>query len=459
MALRPTLCELEQAIHVCTSSASHGEIQTWQAMTWLWNQLSWSARFMTHFGASGFAWWKQRYIFPILCQESIPYLEKFLDGDWTYVEEESLRHVFHFWAPYSAKNPGLFPQRISKFLSGPCPSFHTERDACQSRVAGGGEGASYSWLADETFATYRSRMNALVRRIPRRRTADVKRVCPADKQQAGDQNTEAMKEKAKKCIEAITSVRDQVEELSAMMDRDVAKAFPLRKEGEQMVADLQQCREEAFSLLFSVDALLMQFSEEISACLPEQEGRTLIHDAEQSLTNLQKQLMMLRSRRDPVCSMIEEHRAAIGTHLQALSRLLDRVPILESAHPFRLHQTRIIRLARDKLKGFRGAISKGPGPEETLRQLECEIERAAELAKDFYDEGRDIVTSQERLHELERRIQKQLSAERHVVRITELRDLLSEVQNLRESLGVASDRKRRVDLIDQHIRELELQAT
>ena len=113
MGDHPTLYELEQAILCYTSPSTKSGLQEWQAMKWLWERLSLSARFVSHFGVSTASWWKERYIFPLLCQESVPYLQRFLNGDWTRAEEESLRYCFHFFVPYAAKSPTLFPVEIA----------------------------------------------------------------------------------------------------------------------------------------------------------------------------------------------------------------------------------------------------------------------------------------------------------------------------------------------------------
>ena len=455
MALHPTLYELERAILSYTSPTLKGGLKEWQAMKWLWEQLSWSARLVTHLGASSSSWWKERYVLPLLCTESISFLQQYVQGDWTRAEEESLRHCFHFFVPYAAKSPDLFPQAITQFLSGICPSFNTERELALSRFLGKGGPKNCSWLRDETFAQYRSRMQALVKRPSSQRVQEKEEpLTPAPREDANSVNDET-REKTKKRIEEISSIRDEAAQLVLRMDQSFAKAFPLRQEAEQDVGELKNVKEEMLAFLLEIDGVLFRFSELAAVCISDTEARRLTFDMEKGLKELRFRVSDLRTRGEEICGYLEEQKSTITRRLQALTRVLDHVPLLESANHFRVHQSRVVRMGRENLKRFRGLLTKGPGPDMRLCQLEHEIADAACLATAFYDEGTKIASMKEKLHHLEHHIQELLSHASSSSAAASLRKLLSEAIELKRTLEVASDRSCRFEQIVQGVHECE----
>jgi hypothetical protein len=432
-------------------------LKEWQAMEWLWERLSRSARFVAHFGASGSSWWKERYIFPVLCQEGISYLQQFLFGDWTRAEEESLRHCFHFFAPYAAKNPSLFPQEISRFVSGMCPSFNTEREVFQSRFLGKGGAKSCSWLRDETFARYRARMQSHVRRLPSHRIPEKEESLSIEPQEPLDTFKDETREKAKKRLEEITAIREEIARLSSRIDQDLVKAFPIRKEAEQPVLELKNIKEEVFTFVVLIDGVLMRFSDAVAACISNTDARRLISDVEKTLKRFRSDVSDLRIRSEQLCCSIEEMRNAIIRRLQSLTRVLDHVPMLETTNSFRVHQTRLVKMEREKLKRFRLALTRGPGPEMMLCQLEREIAVVVELAKAFYDEGTEISSMKERLYHFEQHLQQMLSEAQASLQASYLRCLLGEVIEFKKTLEVASDRRLHFGNIVHALNELESQ--
>lgn len=457
MVRQPTLSELERAILTYTSPTSKEGVKEWQAMEWLWGHLSWSARFVTHFGASGSSWWKERYVFPALCEEALPYLQRFLSGAWTRAEEESLRHCFHFFVPYALKEPTLFPEEVAQFLSGTCPSFNTEREMVQNRLTGKVSTKHYSWLKDETFARYCLRMKSLADSVSTTKIVEKGEVVAKKPPESFDVITTETKDKAKKIIDEMVLMREGIEKLSSEMADHFGKIFPLHREADQDVEELKEVKEEALSLLLSIDKILVRFSDLLNSGLTDVEARRIIHEAEKSMKWSSDNITALRTKGKRLCESIEELRNSIVRRLQRLTRLLDHIPMLETSNPFRTHQMRVVRIGREKLKRFRGALSKGPGPDTMLVSLEKEIDDIVELARAFYDEGADITAMKERLHHIEHIVQKMVEEGYSLEQVSKLQSLLAEVRELKTQLEITPDRKRLFERIIARLREVDPQ--
>ena len=395
MALHPTLAELERALLSYTAPVLRGGIKEWRAM--------------------------------------------------------------HFFAPYAVKSPQLFSREMVEFLLRPCPSFHTEREAFQSRLSwkAGHKGAL--WHKDETFAHYLDRLQSLVHRSSPPPVLKAREAAsPIEVKHPVDAIKEETKLRTKRNIEEMTVLRDEAEALSSCLNQQVTKAFPLRQEVSEAVFELKNAKEAALTLLLDIENALSGYCEVMAPCSSDEQAQQYLCRAEQASAEFRRRLVDLRTREEEICSRIEEQRTALFKRLQDLSRALDRVPMLTSAHPFRVHQTRILRQARDRIKQFRIAITKGPGPEMPIDHLERDVETAGRLVKAFYDEGREIDVIKERLHQLEHRIHERLKEERHVSRTLVLQELLTEVVGLRTTLDIAADRNDRLRRIDQEVNELEV---
>jgi hypothetical protein len=451
----PSVYDLERAILLYTSSTEKNNLKEWQGINWLWRQLSWAARLTSHLGAIGSLWWKERYVFPVLCREGISHLRRFLSGEWGRSEEESLRYCFHFFAPYSKNNLKLFPEDISKFLSGVCPSFNTERELVQNRLLGKGESRNCAWFRDETFARYKARMHSFYTREPLKHVPERGESKKPEPQQPLETINEETKKNIKKYIEDIIVAREEAAALSATVDKDFVKAFPIRQEAEDLFAQIKKIKEEAFALLLSMDDFQMSFSEGAATILSEKEAQGLIAEAKKTLHSVRSDAALLRRMAEQISIGIEHARNTLAKRIHTLTRILDHVPMLEPTNPFRMHQSRLVKIGREKLKRFRLSLTKGPGPEFFMQQLEHEIGDLADLARGFYDEGSEISSMREKLHGFEHQIQRMLDDETPSHRTASLQELLAEVVELKKSLDVASDRELHFEHIVQSLNDLE----
>lgn len=461
MENHPTLSELERAILCYTSSSLKGGMQEWQAIKWLWDRLSWSARLVTHFGASGATWWKDRYILPILCEESVPYFQKFLRGEWIRFEEESLRHCFHFFSPYASKNPSLFPPEISHFLSGVCPSFNSAREAFQNKLSNKGVFKSCSWMRDESFARYLARLQSLIERLPSRKIFPRVEKEAKPVQPIAEVVREETRERAKKLADQMAQLREEIAQISERVGQAFAKSFPLRHEAEKEMKELQEVKEALLTLLLEVDSALILFPDRFARCTSDTDACSVLSEGDRDQKKFQRRVSELRMQAESEIAVFENLKAMVMQQLHDLARLVDHVPMLESIHPFRMSQMRLVRGAREKVKRFRSSLSKGPGPETSLSELEIEVSDLVGLARALFDEGRDIAIMKEHLHGFEHRIQQRVSelASPLSPLSVALQELLEDVIDFKNSLEVASDRKHRFEHIFQAIQELEAKKT
>jgi hypothetical protein len=257
----------------------------------------------------------------------------------------------------------------------------------------------------------------------------------------------------------MSAMRDEVAQLVSHVDRDLAKAFPIRQEAEGEIAEFQNVKEDLVTLLLEIDSALHRLPDHMSCRMSNTEACRSIKDGDKDLKAFQNYLSDLRSRGEKHVSALEDIRALTVKRLQIMTRALDHIPMLESTRPFRMQQARLVRMAREKVKCFRMSLSKGSGPEGLLRDLENEIFALEGLARAFYNEGAEIATMKEHLQGFEHRIQKMLTESIPVSSGLSLmlRKVLADVVEFKGSLEVVSDRKYRFENIVRDIYELGVQ--
>ena len=444
MADRPTLYELEQAILCYSAPPSSQGALPWSSMGWLWGQLSLVAKIASRVGVSGTEWWKERYILPLLLAAAMPHLQRYEAGEWTRTEEESLRHCFLLFAPYVSKGPSFFSPALARFLSDTPPSFIAERDGMLSRLVGG---KNTFWARGETFAHYQTRLRSLMKRspMPLRPVVEEERVPHV----VAEPVTEATREKLRKLLAELTQVKEEVARLSDQIDHDVAHAFPFRLEAGDLLTDVQKSKEETTSILLYIDDALLYLSDHLVGGVSNSQLSRLIQEEERALADYRPAIAALARMEKAHSASIEEIRATSTHRLHQLTRRLDHVPMLGPTHPFRSHQVQLLKTAREKLKRFRSALVKGPGPEISFFQLEQEMGKLEKLALAFYEEGKEIAFMRERLHRFADQIQALLSHTGSSAsdRVEWLQKLLAEVTDLQGNLEVSADRKRAFDRI------------
>jgi hypothetical protein len=432
MGFAPIGRDIELAIELYASAPAKAGVQEWQAMEWLWKELPWSARFLSHFGAVSLGWWKRKYILPVLCKAAHPFLEKFSRGEWTRSQESMVRRWFLFFSQFASAEPQLFSPELVAFLSDTCPSF------CGREV----------FSRDETYARHRARQLAT-------RPDEVESHEEVFRRE--ETVSEETKEAARGLIGKLTNLRESVMTLSGGVDKTFHRAFPMRNEMQRTVTEIHSFQDELFSLLMTLDNGLLCLSDSAFGNLSNREAKSVLSEQGELLTRVRSSMPSLGSRSEELRLQVDELKNGIFNSIHTLVRSLDRLSVLDPSNPFHDLQARVVREAREQIKKFRLALAKGPGPEMSLTQLEELVARQIDLSEEFHAEGARISAIKEKLGRYESHIQVLLSEESHLVhkRSAELRDLLAKIVDVRAGIALMPDLEESFASIARAMEELD----
>ena len=361
----PTEMGIEQAMTYYTSSVAGAS--EWRAVSWLWDALPWSARIITHVGAATLEWWKRKYVLPLLCQAAVPFLERFARRG---VDEEKGRRWFFFFSPIAVAAPQLFPPELVAFLSDAGRSF------CRSQL----ENRPRDSMVESRGRSVRRKNDSptVQQHSPKESCVEVSEQVPQKRIPVSEETKEA----AHRLVGKMNQARESVAACSESMDKTFRRAFPMRREIEQTMADIQKFQEELFLSLAALDDGIFYLSE--SALGTEEEAREIIHREEGIFDSARTSLPTLESRTEEIRSRVDDLRNSLFTRLHDLVRSLDCLSLLDPSAPMYSHQSRVVREARDHIKKFRLALAKGPGPEISLAQLEKFVDQRIGLSEEFH---------------------------------------------------------------------------
>lgn len=435
------LTEIVKITHSFNDGAVH-----WSKFSWIYNNLPWTIRVLArcHIAKN---WWKEKYVLPILQEAATPHLERYAQGLWRQFEEEKLKTLFFFFQP--KKNS--FSQALCSFLSSSPPSFVTEKNYFQQQAPK--TYGTLNWYRDETFSHYKDRISTLLRRQPVSGSQPQKKEVP-------EPPTDLVKPYTQKAavilVEELLSLRQNIIELCENLKQELASAFPLRMEIEETITSLTVISEKAWSLLTQVDKLLSTIPEHGSLGMTESSLRETIHltnAVKKEIHNSFNELKSLMQRLQP---QIQTARSYLLQQLHLLSRSIDKTLLLPACSQLRPQETRLLKVAREKVKRFRTCLSKGPGPQICLRTLQDEISVLLELASSFYEEGRAIESMREQIRRLQTQVNAARSTETNVEKAKRLQGLSAEIAHLLDTLDITADRKHRFDKIVHALSEVNL---
>jgi hypothetical protein len=437
-------------IHIKSAIHTYGQdvssLSQWKSIPWLWEKLPMTAKVLSFLGTSTTSWWRSRYVFPLLVEVSSPHLQRFKSGDWQKKEEESLTTIFHFFSSLPPGISSVFSSQILDFLKeGIAPSFQTQRQKTERKLASSQLGsASCAWFRDETFAQYCSRMHAISVKPSRAKTPN-EEIAPMERVEE-PVGTET-RERGIRLLRSLEVFRDTTGKLLSSVKESTVRSFPLRLECCSAVLSLQELQEEIMTLLIAVEGTMTKVVEPGSGA--EKEVLQIFRSIEKAERNFSGTLSSIQSRAKSLFSQIESARSFVYHKLQHITSSLDHVPLLPASNTFRPHQSRLIRTARDLIKKFRLGLTRGPGPMIPLERLEKEVLALSDLAKAFHREGIEIEKIGKQLLHFEQ----ELRAKLQISDSSSLRALLADVEALRWTLEVSSDRRQEFDRIEKAFEE------
>ena len=403
---------------------------------WVQERLSIFSRFLGFFGGKGVSW-QEKYLFPILAETSLPYLQQFKEGSWKVYQEAKLKALFDFFSSRIDACRKFLPPELITFLMGPTPSFFQEKARAQAHCKGG----ICQWRRDEAYLEYKNRLQGLLGqakplKAPKPKTYPEETVAPL---------TKKTKERLDKTLEQLHKIRDECVECSFQVERDFSKLFPLRFEFESLVIDLQERKEALFSLLLNIEGEIAKLTEmhviaeeDQAFCLLEKENH-LLQEFSSKAEGMKKGLVKCRSQ-------AQEARTSLYRCMQDLIRMIDSVAVLPKTSSFWPHQERILRMAHEKVKKFKESLSGGPGPGFSFSILEIEVNHFIDLAKQFLEEGVGVDKMRDQLSSLSTQVEKLIE---HVPspKKKPLQKLLADIHSLHRTLEISSDRAAKFDQI------------
>jgi len=432
------LHDIERAVRFFQKETSRRSKEERKKLRWLWKKLPWSARMLGHMGIQEQTWWYRRYVLPVLSQAADLHLRRFLLGDFREVEEKTLSLLFSFFSREALHNPNLFSQEITEFLLGEAPSFSKERKMIQSLLSEKKKGyGSFSWYKDELFSQYQRRMHALHKRGAF--------VCEqAEKSEAPevqDPVKPATKKRVKQFLTEIRELKEKIESFYETCRESCSKIFPLRFEIDQMVSSIQEVESYAFDLMLTLDELSYWVAEVVM----DKECRHRLKEAKEVVKKVLDSFDTLRSWEESLKKRGQEEGSHLQKSLQGLSRKIDKIPSLASSGALKQQQASILKKARARVKEFRIALGKGPGPNISFKEMKQEIEHLSEVARGLYDEGVEIERMRKELQTLRERVAEKGDSA----------GILSHIENLLNSLEVTSNRKRAFAKIQEEVQALQ----
>ncbi len=429
------LQDLERAARFFQKEASERSIEERKRLQWLWEKLPWSGRMLGHMGIQESAWWYRRYVLPLLSQAADVHLRRFLLGDFREIEESMLSLVFSFFSREVLHSPNLFSQELTEFLLGEAPSFFKERKMVQSLLSGKKEGyGSFSWYKDELFSQYQRRMHAL----HKRGTFVCEQAEKSEVLEIQDPLKPATKRRVKEFLNEIREVKEKIESFYEASRESCSKIFPLRFEIDRTVSSIQEVESHLFDLMLTLDELSYWVVEVVM----DKESRRRLKEAKSVIKGVIDSFDTLCSWEDKLKKGGQEEREQLQKSLQELSRKIDKIPSLASSSAFKQQQASILKKARSRVKEFRIALSKGPGPNMSFEEMAKEIGRLLEVAHELYDEGFEIERMRKELQTLREKVDSE--------------GLLNQIEALLGSLEVTSNRKREFAKIQEEARALQM---
>lgn len=436
--------DLERAIEKYTSDSARVGISEWKTEKWLWRRLSWSGRFVSHLGLSKYTWWKETYILPILCSTGLDLLERYVQAAWTKTDGGLFRRCGSFFSSVVILYPTLFSERGKEFLAEECS------------VSFGPKGKNQEFLSDQSHGLERREPGT--RNRPRISMADEE---PLSEREVGvlvpvvERMTEATKHKVRALVDELLTTKKAVEEISADVTKLVQKAFPLRAEISEEMMRLEALQQEVFSLISSLDESLVNLSHiQVLSC-SDVEARESIRRETGALKRCQQARAIIFPKIAQHKSWIESARGDLLNRLHSIVRAIDHLSVLEPVNPFYAHQSRIIRGLREHIKRFRLSLSKVPGPDQTIDQLEDIVSKGMALAVQFHEEGIDVARTKDRLYRLSAHVQELLTDIKNPEQSVVLHRILDEISGCGTKVELLTDRKKTVECLSQQVAEVE----
>ncbi len=153
--------ELKSLLDFCINRKKQKSLK--EAAPNFWKEVSFSGRLISAFGFSRNAWWKEKYLFPFVIHEIVPYLVIIAHRSFPYREEHHLEIMWQLVSICCSDSKKFlellndaYPQ-CGELLSAPFPKFsYVRRGYQKTRLR---RGFQYqSWFENETLAEYESRL-------------------------------------------------------------------------------------------------------------------------------------------------------------------------------------------------------------------------------------------------------------------------------------------------------------
>lgn len=494
---------IEQAIHYYIKSLSEDVSSSgWRQFNWIWEELPWYTKLLAITGFLSFESTLNKFILPVLFKASISTLERFQKGDWRRQEEEKLKALYSFFHErLQLLTPFMPNESIKEFLalsisSKSFPSFICERDSWKelfSNLSAASQLKSKAillWHRHETLSQYRLRLKSFYEAS--HDDMSEKKVIKRDaghsanvnmRQQFTREGVEDKGLKAQQCSrelerleEAIDSalqgIKKRIERISHKLNtfkekvksRYIFQAVLLRHEDYELYSYSEALYEESLTLLLELEEIQEKLVELVSRRIDTvergEEVYVRLQEIDVSLDAFEKRREELETKGDAFESHVTTLSSRVEGSIFRLFKRIDAIPLLSLSNPIRQQQMKLVKMAREKLKLYRSLALKPPGPHISFTSLEREIGAVIELAKSFYEEGKEIEEMRSRLKvlssEIEKIMREEAGREEFVDRtskdtIPSLENILTKISLLDKNIEMLADRHEQFERIVEEL--------
>lgn len=437
-----TLSSLCQAFQLYRrADVSPAAFAEWRSYEWLWNGMTISQKCISFFGLFRYKPIRTHILFPLLLRSSVPYVQRYLDGDWrkqdeerlielmacltTSLQNDQLQHYLtdYFSAKYVEKLTAAhfeletfaaLKERTVPLLT----RFVDSQKALQKT----------SWTRLETFSQYKERLELLVKELEKKnqwKIASEQRLIERQdpksvfKMSENYSDTEAYRKRIALFQEMDRSVKQYIDHIGYMREKKLVPVLQqtalMRVEAPEILQDAKILYDVSFTLQVQGENLLESILEALSGYEGDlDEGvdwQTRVDLADQELEKLGEYVALAQDSVDAIQSEVQNIAHRIDERLLRLFRLLDNQPLLPSTSKLRGHQLRLIKTGREKLKQYKNCLQNIPGPFFPLGKVEQELATLIELSQEFYREGIEIDRIRSGLQSLYHKMEQMLSTD------------------------------------------------
>lgn len=386
----PPLSELEAVLLLFTGekAISFSEVRK---CSWLWNKISGFGKVLSFF-FSGKQFWKRQFLSQLLIEVSLLYMEEMKSGSFKRHDERvlsRLRSFLHMDADIEARVRQQTSPEVLQFLSEKPPTFHERKELFRKECRERGLNQEQCiWYSHETYAQYTARMQEKIRSFVTEKEKQ-EPLSPAVEQEEkahGWKMSVEMKKSILQLKKKITELLGQGELFLKQMVLLRQKCFFVRLEDEKLFQEARVLEDRVVQVVLVLEKISSEIPEE--PLFPFFESEKRVKDSllqkEHAVKEPEKEIETIESAMHSVEESLIRLKKKIHRILQALSKKVAQIEVLERSSRYYTSQMRLISQSNDTLEEYKKSLTKTPGILFPVRLLESYIENSVALCASFF---------------------------------------------------------------------------